>query len=112
MSFLTTRRFSRFTPIMTRRAERMVAPEAFMPISPVATMVLIEKLLVITLTNAMAAPIGIPLFKILPVMRVVFIPDIPLRLIPLIGPDNIGRRISVIGGPAILIAEKVIQDSI
>jgi hypothetical protein len=97
---------------MTGRAGRMVAPEAFMPISPVATMVLIEKLLIITLADAMAAPIGILLFKTLPVTGIVFIPDIPLRFIPLIGPDNIGGRISIIWSPAILIAEKVIQDSI
>jgi hypothetical protein len=63
VSFLITR----FIPAMTWRARRRAALEAFIPTFPVATMVLIVKLLVITLTNAMAAPIGIPLFKILPV---------------------------------------------
>jgi hypothetical protein len=112
VSFITTRMVIKFTLVMTGRAGRMVAPEAFMPISPVATMVLIEKLLVITLTDAMAAPIRILLPKTLPVMGIVFVPDIPFRLIPLMRPDNIGRRISVIRSPAILIAEKVIQYSI
>jgi hypothetical protein len=109
VSFLTTTRVSRFIPAMTRRARRMAALEAFMPTFPVTAMVFIIKILVITLTNVMAAPIGILVFKILPVMRMALIPRIPFWRIPDIGSDNIGGRISVIGGPAILLAEKLIQ---
>ena len=83
-----------------------------MPTSPVAPMVLIIKILVIMLTNAMSAPIGVLLIKILPVMRIALIPRIPLRRIPVIGSGNIGGRISVIRGPPILIAEKIMQYSI
>jgi hypothetical protein len=86
--------------------------ESLIPTSPLAAMVLIIKFLVITLTNAMSAPIGIPLFKILPVMRIALIPRIPLRRIPVIGPDNIGGRVRVIRGPAILFAEELLQYSI
>ena len=80
--------------------------EALIPTFPVTSMVFIIKILVITLTDAMAAPIGILAFKTLPVMRIVLIPRIPLRRIPDIGSDNISGRISVIRGPAILIAEE------
>jgi hypothetical protein len=83
-----------------------------MPTSPLAAMVLIIKILVIILTNAMSAPIGIPLFKILPVMRIALVPRIPLRRIPGLWSDNIGGRVSVIWGPAILIAEILMQYSI
>ena len=86
--------------------------ESLIPTSPLAAMVLIIKILVIMLTNVMSAPIGILLFKSLPVMRIALIPRIPLRRIPVIGSDNIGGRISVIRGPAILIAEELIQYSI
>jgi hypothetical protein len=86
--------------------------ESLIPAYPLATMVFIVKILVITLTNAMSAPIGMLLFKILPVMRFLLIPRIPPRLIPVIGSDNIGGWISVIWGPSILIAEKLIQHSI
>jgi hypothetical protein len=95
---------------MTRRGYRRTdALESLMPTSPLAAMVLIIKILVITLADAMSAPIGILLFKTLPVVRVSLIPRIPLRRIPVIGPDNIGGRISVIRGPSILIAEELIQ---
>jgi hypothetical protein len=75
-------------------------------------MVLFIKILVIMVTGAVAAPIGISLLKILPVMRIALIPRIPLRRIPDLGSDNISGRISVIRGPAILIAEVLIQQSI
>jgi hypothetical protein len=75
-------------------------------------MVLSIKILVITLIVVVFAPIGILSLKILPVMRISLIPRIPPRLIPVIGSYNIGRRISVIRGPSILIAEKVLEDSI
>jgi hypothetical protein len=86
--------------------------ESLMPTSTLAAMVFIIKILVITLADAMSPPIGIPLFKILPVMRVALIPHMIVRRIPVNGSDNIGRRIRVIGRPAILIAEKLIQYSI
>jgi hypothetical protein len=68
--------------------------------------------LVIMLTFPVSAPVGIRPLKILPVMRVVLIPGIPPRLIPVRGSFNIGGRIGVIRGPAVLRAEKVIQQSI
>jgi hypothetical protein len=83
-----------------------------MPSSALASMVLVIEILVIMVTGAVTAPIRIPLFKILPVMRIALIPRIPLRRIPDLGSDNIGGRISVIRGPAILIAEVLIQQSI
>ena len=83
--------------------------ESLIPTSALAAMVFIIKILVITLTNVMAAPIGILSLKTLPVMRIALIPRIPLRRIPVIGSDNIGGRIRVIRGPAILIAEELIQ---
>ena len=101
----------RFMHPRARNCGRTPALESLMPTSPLAMMVLIIKLLIITLTDAMAAPIGILLFKTLPVMRIAFIPGIPLRRIPGRGSGDIDRRISVIRGPAIFIAEKVIQYS-
>jgi hypothetical protein len=95
---------------MTRSGYRRTdAMEALIPASPLAVMVFIIKILVITLTNPMPAPIGILLFKIPPVMRIALIPRIPLRRIPIIGSDNIGGRVRVIRGPPILIAEELIQ---
>ena len=85
--------------------------ESLIPTFPLATMVLIIKILVILLTNAMSAPIGVLLFKSPPVLRIALVPRIPLRRIPIIGSDDIGGRISVIRGPAILIAEKMLQYS-
>ena len=79
---------------------------AAMPTSPLAMMVLIIKILAIALAGMMSAPIGILSLKICPVMRISLVPRIPLRLIPVIGSDNIGRRIRIIWGPAILISEK------
>jgi len=86
--------------------------ESFMPTFPLAAMVLIIKILVVMLTDAMSAPMGILLFKSLPVMRIALIPRIPLRRIPGLGSDNIGGRVSVIRGPAILIAEILMHYSI
>ena len=91
---------------------RTDALESLMPTFPLAVMVLIIKFLIITLTNAMSAPIGILLFKIPPVMRIALIPRIPLRRIPVMGSDNIGGRISVIRGPPVLFAEELMQYSI
>jgi hypothetical protein len=80
-----------------------------MPPSAEASVVLFIKILVIMVARAVAAPIGIPLFKIIPVVRIALIPRIPLRRIPDLGSDNIGGRIGVIRGPATLIAEKLIH---
>jgi len=100
----------RRTDPMTGRGDRRTdALEALVPTSPLSMMVLIIKILVIALAEAMAPPIWILLMKTLPVMRIVFIPGIPLRRIPDGGSDNIGGRIGVIRGPAILIAEKMVQ---
>jgi hypothetical protein len=109
----------RVTDVMPRtglmswsRYWRTDAMEALIPASPLAAMVFIIKILVITLTNPMSAPIGILLFESPPVMRVALIPCIPLRRIPDLGSDNIGGRIRIIRGPAILIAEELIQYAI
>jgi hypothetical protein len=119
-----TRSGCRWTNFMTgssyRRTNTMTgsgcrwtdAMESFMPTFPLAAMVLIIKILVIMLTDAMSPPIGISLFKIPPVMRIALIPRIPLRRIPVTGSDNIGGWISIIRRPAILIAEKLMQYSI
>jgi hypothetical protein len=86
--------------------------ESLVPTCPLATMVLIIKILVIMLADAMSAPIGILLFKSFVVIRVLLIPRMPVGRIPDLGSDNIGGGISVIRGPAILIAEKLIHYSI
>ena len=85
---------------------------AFMPTGALAAMVLIIKPLVITAGIGVVAPIGVAAIKIVPVLRMTFIPGIPLRSIPDVGSDDIGGRISVIGRPAILGAEKVLQDAV
>jgi hypothetical protein len=77
-----------------------------------AAMVFIIEILVITLAGMMFAPIGVPLFKSPPVMRMLLIPRMPMGRVPDLGPDNIGGRVSVIRGPAILIAEILVQQSI
>jgi hypothetical protein len=86
--------------------------EALIPTATLVTMVLIVKILVITLSVLVSAPIGIPLSKTLPVKRILLIPRIPPRRVPVIGSYDVGRRIGVIRGPSIVIAEKVIEDSI
>jgi hypothetical protein len=75
-------------------------------------MVLLIKILLITLTFPVSTPIRILPLKTLPVLRLPLIPRQPSRLIPVIGSDNIGGRIGVIGGPTVLRAEKIIQQSI
>jgi hypothetical protein len=99
-------------PVLRRLARTDFGWESSMPTFPLAMMVLIIEILVITLTNAMSAPIRVLLFQSLPVMRMVLIPRMPMRGIPYLGSDDIGGRISVIRGPAILIAEKLIQQSV
>jgi len=84
----------------------------FMPAWALAPMVLIIKNLVITVTVSVFAPVRIVAMKIHPVMGVFLVPHIPPGRIPLIRSDDIGGSISVIGGPAILRAKKVMQNSI
>ncbi len=86
--------------------------KALIPTATLATMVLIIKFLVVMLSILVSAPIGILLGKTLPVMRILLIPRIPPRSIPVIRSDDIRRSIGVIRGPAIVIAEKVIEDPI
>jgi hypothetical protein len=86
--------------------------EAFIPAATLAAMVLFIKFPVIMLRVFVLTPIGIPLRKTLPVMRVSLVPRIPPLSIPVIRPDDVGRGIGVIRGPAIVIAEKVIEDPI
>jgi hypothetical protein len=76
------------------------------------TMMPIVKILVVKLPVAMGAPIGIPLSKIPPIMRILLIPGLPTGRIPVRGSDNIGGSIGIIRGPAILIAVKIIQHTI
>ncbi len=86
--------------------------ETSLPAFALAMMVPVIKILVIMLARMVLAPIGIPTGEILPVLRMLLIPGIPLRLVPVIGSDHIGGRISIIRGPPILIAVVVIQHSI
>jgi hypothetical protein len=100
------------TKARTGGSGRTNAMEAFMPTSPLATMVAVIKIPVITLALVVSGPIGILSPEIIPVIRIALIPGIPPRSVPVIGSDNIGRRIGVIRAPAILIAEKIIQYAI
>ena len=75
--------------------------EPFMPPAPLAAMVLVIKILVITLTIMVAAPIRISSDKIIPVIGMGLIPGIPPRRIPVSRSHNIDRRISVIRSPSI-----------
>jgi hypothetical protein len=88
------------------------AMETFLPASPLAMMVPVIKILVITLTHMVSAPIGISLGKSLHILRVLLIPGRPPRRVPVGCSDNVGRRISVIWSPPILRAEKIVQQSI
>jgi len=122
MFSLIVRSFSRFMPLrdhgfrvrtaMPSIFGRTNAMEALMPTFALAMMVAIIKILVITLAGFVSGPIGILSLEILPVVRVSLIPRTPLRRIPVVRPDNIGGRIGVIRGPAILSAEEIMQYSI
>jgi hypothetical protein len=104
-----TTRGSRGLYAMTRGSRRTDAMESLIPTCTLAAMVPVIKILVITLTSLVSAPIGMLLLKTLPVMRLSLIPLMPPRFIPGNRSDNIGRRISVIRGPSILRPEKIIQ---
>jgi hypothetical protein len=84
----------------------------FLPSFSLAAMVFVIETLVISMTMAVLAPIRISLAKGLPVLRVFLIPRMPLRPIPIIRPDNIDLRISIIRGPSIPVAVEVIQHAI
>jgi hypothetical protein len=75
-------------------------------------MVLLIKFLAITLTLTVSAPIRILPLKTLPVLRLPLIPRHPSRSIPCSGSDNIAGRKSVIGGPTVIRAVKIVQDAI
>jgi hypothetical protein len=85
---------------------------AFLPAWALAMMVPVVKFLVINASDPMIVPIGILALKIRPVYRMGLIPVVPPGRIPLRRPHNVGGGIGVIRGPAILVAEEVIQDSI
>ena len=59
----------------TGGSRRTDAMESLIPTFPLATMVPIIKILVITLAGFVSGPIGVLLLKILPVMRVSLIPS-------------------------------------
>ena len=91
---------------------RGVTTESFLPLSSLPMLMLFKKFLVITLTLSVGAPIGIRLLKMLIVIRMSPVPRQPARRIPSTGSLDISGRISVIRGPAVLGAEKVIQEAI
>ena len=85
--------------------------KSFMPTFALAVMVPVIKIFVIAVTILVTAPIGILAMKIIPVIRMFLIPGVPPRSVPVIRPGNISRSVSVIRGPPIFRAEKVIQDA-
>ncbi len=89
-----------------------VALESFLPLAALAMMVLLEKLLAIALTLPVSTPIRILPLKTLQVLRLSLIPCQPSRSIPGSGSDNIAGIISVIWGPTVIRAVKIVQDAI
>ena len=83
-----------------------------LPARALAVMVPVIKGLIIMVADPVVAPIGVVVVKMFPIDRMGLIPGVPSRSVPMSGPDNIGRRIGIIRGPAILWAKKVIQDAI
>jgi hypothetical protein len=75
-------------------------------------MVLFKEFLTITLTLSVFTPIRILPLKTLQVLRLSLIPRLPSRSIPGFLSDNIAGRISVIGGPTVIRAVKIVQDAI
>ncbi len=86
--------------------------ESFLPPTALAAMVLLIEFPAITLALPVLMPIRIPPPKTLPVLRPHLIPRKPSRTIPGSGSDNIAGSISVIWGPTVFRAEKVVQDAI
>ncbi len=85
-----------------------VALESFLPLASLAMMMLLKKLLTITLALPVSTPIRILPLKTLPVLRLSLIPCQPSRSIPGLGPDNIAGSISVIWGPTVFRAVKIV----
>ncbi len=107
--------FSRtwFVAFCGMRWGRVVAAfESFLPPAALAMMVLLKKFLTIMLTLPVSTPIRIVPLKTLPVSRLSLIPRQPSRSIPGLGSDNIVGRISVIWGPTVIRAVKIVQDAI
>jgi hypothetical protein len=67
---------------------------------------------VIMITHVVIVPVMIVAVEIFPVTGMRHVPGIPRGPIPVLRPDNIGAGIGVIGGPAVLLAEKVIKDTV
>jgi hypothetical protein len=82
------------------------------PTSALAMIMLIIKPLIVTAALVVAAVIGIIVVEIFPVVGVSLIPGIPIRTVPLTGPDDIGGSVGIIWGPPVLGAEKVVQHPI
>jgi hypothetical protein len=75
-------------------------------------MVPVIKILAVAHALVMSPPIRIAALKILPVNGMGLIPLRPPGRIPVTGPDYIGGGISVIRGPSVSAAKKVIQEAI
>jgi len=88
------------------------ALESFLPPTALSGMVLLKKFLTIMLTLSVFTPIRILPVKTLPVLRPPLIPPQPSRSIPGFGSDNIAGSISVIWGPTVIRAVKIVQDAI
>jgi hypothetical protein len=90
----------------------VVPMKSFMPAFAMAMVVFLIKFPVIVMAAPVPVPIGIMLVKTLPVMRMALIPRIPPGSIPVFWSHDKGGRISVIRGPPVPLAEKVIQDPV
>ena len=90
----------------------VAALESFLPPAALAMMVFLKKFFVISLTLPVFTPIRILPMETLPVLRLSLIPRQPSRSIPCSGSDNIVGRISVIWGPTVIRAVKIVQDAI
>ena len=86
--------------------------EAFLPPGALAGMIPVIEILVIMLTIMVGAPIGVSLRKSLHILRMLLIPVIPPRLIPVSRSHNISGRISIIRRPSIAIAVIIIQQAV
>jgi len=94
------------------RWSSVAALKSFLPPTALAMMVLLKKFLTIMLTLPVFTPIRILPMKTLQVSRLSLIPRQPSRSIPGFGSDNIAGSISVIWGPTVIRAVKIVQDAI
>jgi len=111
-------------PLRRRHLPRVLLPSlgrgtaAHAPLGPLlppaalAVMVLVIKILVIPLARIVAAPVGIPLREVLDILRVLLIPGVPIRPVPVSRPDDVGNGINVIRSPAVSIPVKIIQHAV